>query len=98
VYDATFGLRDRFNVCQNGEEKGGKIDHAWGFLGDCDPSAIVSNKFTLEWPPRSGRQLEFPEIDRAGFFDVIAAKRKIKSAQAALIEELEGIVSRAEVK
>lgn len=74
------------------KQKGGKIVHAWAFKGDCDPRATVSNTFTMEWPPRSGRQMEFPESDRAGFFDVAAAKRKIKAGQAALIEELQRIV------
>jgi predicted NUDIX family NTP pyrophosphohydrolase len=73
-------------------QKGGKIVHAWAFQGDCDPSATVSNTFSMEWPPKSGRQMEFPEIDRAEFFDVAAAKRKVKAAQGALIEELERIV------
>jgi predicted NUDIX family NTP pyrophosphohydrolase len=73
-------------------QKGGKIVHAWTFEGDCDPSAIVSNTFTIEWPPKSGRQMDFPEIDQADFFDVAAAKRKIKAAQVALIEELEATV------
>jgi predicted NUDIX family NTP pyrophosphohydrolase len=73
-------------------QKGGKIVHAWAFEDDCDPSAIVSNTFTIEWPPKSGQQMDFPEIDRADFFDVAVAKRKVKAAQAALIEELEGIV------
>src|SRR6267142_6459233 len=62
-------------------QKGGKIVQAWGFEGDCDPSATVSNTFTMEWPPKSGRQMEFHEIDRADFFDVAAAKRKLKAAQ-----------------
>ncbi len=70
------------------KQKGGKIVHAWAFEGDCDPGAIVSNTFTLEWPPRSGRLMEFPEIDRADFFDVAAASRKIKAAQMALINQL----------
>ena len=74
-------------------QKGGKVVHAWAFEGDCDPSAIVSNTFTMEWPPKSGRQMEFPEIDRAEFFGVDDGKRKIKAAQGALIEELEKIVN-----
>ena len=73
-------------------QKGGKIVHAWAFKGDCDPGAIVSNTFTMEWPPKSGRQMEFPEIDRANFFDVAGARRKIKAGQEALIDELEKIV------
>lgn len=70
------------------KQKGGKIVHAWAFRGDCDPRVIVSNTFTLEWPPRSGRLIEFPEIDRAEFFDVAEASRKIKDAQMALVVEL----------
>ena len=77
------------------KQKGGKIVHAWAFKGDCDSSAIVSNTFTTEWPPKSGRQMEFPEMDRADFFDVTAAKRKIKAGQEPLIDELEGIVNGA---
>jgi predicted NUDIX family NTP pyrophosphohydrolase len=74
-------------------QKGGKIVHAWAFPGDCDPSANVSNTLMLEWPPRSGRQVEFPEIDKADFFNVDSARPKIKPAQMALIEELELILN-----
>jgi predicted NUDIX family NTP pyrophosphohydrolase len=74
------------------KQKGGKIVHAWAFAGDCDAGAIVSNTFTIEWPPRSGRQMEFPEVDRAGFFDLAEAKRKILAAQQALIDELKQIL------
>jgi predicted NUDIX family NTP pyrophosphohydrolase len=73
------------------KQQGGKIVHAWAFKGDCDPGTIVSNTFTTEWPPKSGRQMEFPEIDRADFFGVAAAKRKIKAGQEALVEECEQI-------
>jgi predicted NUDIX family NTP pyrophosphohydrolase len=73
------------------KQKGGKTIHAWAFEGDCNPSTIVSNTFTLEWPPRSGRRMEFPEIDRAAFFDLAAARKKINPGQAALIDELEVI-------
>jgi len=76
------------------KQKGGKVVHAWAFEGDlADGHAIVSNTFSLEWPPKTGRQMEFPEVDRADFFDVTVAKRKVKAAQAALIEELERIVA-----
>lgn len=71
------------------QQKGGKIVHAWAFEGDCDPASIKSNTFTMEWPPRSGQQGEFPEIDRAAFFDLETAKRKIKAAQWGLVTELE---------
>jgi predicted NUDIX family NTP pyrophosphohydrolase len=74
------------------QQKGGKIVNAWAFEGDCDPKAIKSNTFTMEWPPLSGRQMEFPEIDRAKFFDLDMAKKKIKSGQEKLIEELKTIL------
>jgi predicted NUDIX family NTP pyrophosphohydrolase len=67
-------------------QRGGKIVHAWAFAGDCDPAAIRCNTFELEWPPRSGRVQTFPEIDRVGFFDPDAARRKILPAQAPLVD------------
>lgn len=73
-------------------QKGGKIVHAWAFEGDCDVAVIQSNFFRLEWPPGSGRQVEFPEIDRAEFFKMKLAKRKLKAAQIPLIEQLQEIV------
>ena len=77
------------------KQKGGKIVHAWAFEGDCDSTTIKSNSFTMEWPPKSGRQQEFPEIDRAEFFDLPAAKKKIKAGQEALLDELGEILKKA---
>jgi len=67
-------------------QKGGKVVHAWACEGDCDTTAIKSNTFTMEWPPRSEKQAEFPEIDRAKFFDLDVARRKINPAQVGLID------------
>lgn len=69
--------------------KSGKTIYAWAVTGDCDPAKIRSNTFTMEWPPHSGRYGEFPEIDRAGWFPIEDAKRKIHPGQVALIDELE---------
>ena len=69
-------------------QKGGKIVHAWAFAGEADPLQLRSNTFKLEWPPRSGQVQEFPEMDRAGWFDLDEARRKIKAAQIPLLEEL----------
>jgi predicted NUDIX family NTP pyrophosphohydrolase len=74
------------------QQKGGKIVHAWAFEGDCDPATLKSNMFLMEWPPHSGRQMEFPEIDRLDFFDLGTAKRKIKTGQNRLVEELDAIL------
>jgi predicted NUDIX family NTP pyrophosphohydrolase len=70
----------------------GKVVHAWAFAGDCDPSAVRSNTVTIEWPPGSGRRREFPEIDRAAFFGMKEARRKINPRQRPFLEELEGFV------
>jgi predicted NUDIX family NTP pyrophosphohydrolase len=74
------------------KQKGGKVVHAWAFEGDCNPATLKSNTFTMEWPPNSGQQMEYPENDRAEFFDLTAARRKIKAGQKALIDELKAIV------
>ena len=74
------------------KQAGGKIVHAWAVDGDCDAAAIRSNNFTLEWPPRSGRIEEFPEVDRAGWFDLAAARRKINAGQSALLDHLQRLL------
>jgi predicted NUDIX family NTP pyrophosphohydrolase len=71
----------------------GKIITAWAFQGDCDPGTIRSNTFSIEWPPRSGRQVEFPEVDRAGWFCLEEAKAKILRGQVGFLEELEQILA-----
>lgn len=70
-------------------QSSGKRVVAWAVEGDFDPSRLRSNTFSVEWPPRSGRQAEFPEIDRAGWFDLETARRKLVRAQAAFIDRLE---------
>jgi predicted NUDIX family NTP pyrophosphohydrolase len=72
--------------------KSGKILHAWAFHGDCDPSQIHSNTFELEWPPKSGRKQEFPEIDRAEFFDLSTGRRKMLAAELPLLDRLANLI------
>jgi predicted NUDIX family NTP pyrophosphohydrolase len=69
-------------------QKGGKVVHAWAAEGEFDPAALDSNSFELEWPPRSGAKLEFPEVDRAAWFDPVAARRMILAAQTPLLDRL----------
>ena len=70
------------------KQKGGKVVSAWAAEGDLDADAVRSNTFTMEWPPRSGRTVEFPEIDRAGWFGVDAAREKLVAAQAEFLDRL----------
>jgi predicted NUDIX family NTP pyrophosphohydrolase len=69
-------------------QKGGKTVHCWAAEGDFDPAELRSNTFTMEWPPRSGTQQEFPEVDRAEWFGLEAAREKINPAQAELLDRL----------
>lgn len=66
----------------------GKRVSAWALEGDLDTSNVRSNTFTMEWPPRSGRTAEFPEVDRAGWFDLGTARRKLLRGQVAFIDRL----------
>jgi predicted NUDIX family NTP pyrophosphohydrolase len=69
-------------------QKSGKVVHGWALAGDLDPVTIQSNTFTVEWPPRSGRMTEFPEVDRAEWFGLDRAREKINPAQAAFLDRL----------
>jgi len=68
--------------------KSGKVVHGWAVEGDFDPASLQSNTFAMEWPPRSGKQREFPEVDRAEWFGAEQARRKINPAQAAFLDRL----------
>ena len=70
------------------KQKGGKVVSAWAAEGDLDADSVRSNTFTMEWPPRSGRTAEFPEIDRAGWFGVEEAREKLVAAQAEFLDRL----------
>ena len=76
-------------------QPGGKTIHAWAVEGDCDPNQVRSNLFSMEWPPRSGLQQEFPEIDRAAWFPLDEARRRIVAGQIPLLDELVRVVSAA---
>jgi len=69
-------------------QRAGKVVDAWAVEADFDPEALDSNTFSMEWPPRSGEQQEFPEVDRAGWFEPEKAREKILPAQAELLERL----------
>ena len=77
------------------KQKSGKTVHCFAVAGDLDSARIVSNTFQLEWPPKSGRMMDFPEVDRAEWFTAAAAAEKINAAQTALISELQTKLSPA---
>jgi len=71
------------------KQAGGKIVIAWAAEGDCDPEKLVSNTCEIEWPPRSGKKMEIPEVDRAAWFPISEASERILKSQQPFLERLE---------
>jgi predicted NUDIX family NTP pyrophosphohydrolase len=69
-------------------QKGGKVVRAWAAEAEFDPAELRSDTFAMEWPPRSGAEREFPEVDRAGWFEPGEAREKLLAAQAELVDRL----------
>jgi predicted NUDIX family NTP pyrophosphohydrolase len=92
-FEEETGLRPAGTLIPLGsvKQKGGKVVHAWAFEGDADAGAIRSNTYQVQWPPGSGEWRAFPEVDRAEWFPLDEARRRINPAQAALIDTLERI-------
>ncbi|MGC8549496.1 MAG: NUDIX domain-containing protein [Acidobacteriaceae bacterium] len=75
------------------QQLSGKIVTAWAFEGEFDPAELVSNTSPIEWPPRSGREVEVPEIDRAEWFSLDDARQKILAAQIPFLDRLLGLLA-----
>jgi predicted NUDIX family NTP pyrophosphohydrolase len=89
-FEEETGARPEGKFLPLGEvvQAGGKIVTAWALEGDFDPATLTSNSFELEWPPKSGRQVSFPEVDRAQWFPPAEARQKILAAQREFITRL----------
>jgi predicted NUDIX family NTP pyrophosphohydrolase len=94
-FEEETGFQTNGSFIELGEirQPGGKLVTAWAFEGDCDPKDLRSNTFSLEWPPRSGRQVEFPEVDRGDWYSVEAAREHINKGQLPLLDRLVGQVN-----
>lgn len=90
--ETGFAIKGVFRPLAPIRQAGGKVVHAWAVEGDCDAETVKSNLFTMEWPPRSGRSQEFPEVDRAGWFDLPQARQKILASQVGLLDQLEKLI------
>lgn len=77
-----------FRLLEPVKQSGGKVVHAWAVEADCDVSKVRSNSFSIEWPPKSGRMQQFPEVDRAGWFTVAEARKRITKGQVLLLDQL----------
>lgn len=86
---SSLGLTvERLSELGEVRQKSGKVVLGWAAEADFDPATLTSNTFAMEWPPRSGREHEFPEVDRAEWFTPEQARQKINPAQAAFIDRL----------
>lgn len=70
------------------KQPGGKIVTAWAFEGDCDPAKLRSNTFVMEWPPRSGRRMDVPEVDRGCWYSLEDARSRLLAGQRAFLDRL----------
>ena len=86
--ETGFDINGEFRRLDPIKQAGGKIVQAWAIEADCDPAQLHSNRFAIEWPPKSGKTREFPEVDRAGWFTVSEARTKILAGQVGLIDQL----------
>jgi predicted NUDIX family NTP pyrophosphohydrolase len=86
--ETGFTISGEFKPLSSIKQKGGKIVHAWAIEGDIDQTKIKSNTFKLEWPPKSGKLKEFPEIDKAEWFTLAVAREKINPGQTAFLDRL----------
>lgn len=96
--ETGFIARNHFIQLTPVRMKSGKVVKVWAVEGDCEPSEIKSNAFSMEWPPGSGKQQEFPEVDLAAWFDVDQARKKINQGQVGLLDELQILLSQSEVR
>lgn len=92
--ETGFRLAGPFLPLGSVKQKNGKVVHAWACEGLVDPTKLRSNKFSMQWPPRSGRFADYPELDRAEYYDVATARDKLNAAQYELVERLAALLSR----
>jgi len=95
--ETGFAVAGNFIELTPVKQPGGKVVYAWAVMGDCEADSIKSNTFSLEWPPRSGKRKEFPEVDRAGWFTPEVAREKILKGQLNFLEELKRMIENSSV-
>jgi predicted NUDIX family NTP pyrophosphohydrolase len=86
--ETGFAAQGTFLELGSVQQSVGKVVSAWAFEGDCDPSAMVSNRCQVEWPPRSGRKIEIPEVDRGDWFSIAEGRERILKSQAPFLDRL----------
>ncbi|MCK5059563.1 MAG: NUDIX domain-containing protein [Candidatus Pacebacteria bacterium] len=90
--ETSFKIQGHFTFLGTVERKSYKIVHTWALEGDCDPAQIKSNIIFIDWPPRTGKKMKIPEVDRGAFFALEEAKKKISPYQVGTIEAFEKLI------
>jgi predicted NUDIX family NTP pyrophosphohydrolase len=86
--ETGFKIDGEFHPLDAVKQSGGKVVQAWAIEGDCEPSQLRSNRFSMEWPPKSGKIQDFPEVDRAAWFNIGEARKRINAGQIGLLDQL----------
>ena len=86
--ETGFPIDGEFRRLDPLKQRSGKVIHAWAIEADCDASQVRSNLFSLEWPPKSGQMQKFPEVDRAEWFSIPEARKRIIAGQVGFIDQL----------
>jgi predicted NUDIX family NTP pyrophosphohydrolase len=86
--ETGFPIAGEFHPLAPVKQTGGKRVYAWAVEGDCDPAQVRSNLFSMAWPPKSGKTQEFPEVDRAAWFSIAEARKRILAPQAGFLDQL----------
>ncbi|MCE3224187.1 MAG: Phosphohydrolase [Nitrospira sp.] len=87
--ETGFEVKGTFHPLTTLKQPSGKVISGWAVEGDVDAAALTSNTFTLEWPPKSGKSREFPEVDRGAWFDLSSARVKLQAGQRGFLDRLE---------
>ncbi len=90
--ETGFAVEGEFLELGTVRQAGGKVVSVWAVEGDCDAAKLVSNTCLIEWPPRSGRKLEIPEVDRGDWFDLEEARERILKSQGLILDVLAGLL------
>ena len=91
--ETGFAVAGNFVDLGSVQQSGGKVVSAWAVEGDCDPELLVSNRCEIEWPPRSGRLTDIPEVDRGGWFSLSEARQRLVKSQLPFLDRLEKLLN-----
>lgn len=93
--ETSFSIEGRFAPLRAIKQPSGKVVSAWAIEGEVDAAMVRSNTFRMRWPPKSGQEQEFPEVDRGGWFDLAEARRKLVPGQVPFVDELVAMIESA---